>query len=732
MGCLFYSEACLVTGIELSRSINRTINPCTDFYDYVCKKWEASNPIPSYLPSYGQFDRMIDQLAVDIKGILEGLSSKEENQTLEDKIGLAHKSCMQNGSKVEQMSQLIHVLKKFDIHGWPLEKSTNESNLTHWTNIYRKIRIGADLGFIFTVNVDPYFYNSTARAITLKDPRFVPSQIQLARYNEENHTAAFAYYEFIRKTVRLFSNSTSNERVNTIAEDIFNLEVQLAKVSILYFDFEVPDLNISIYDYANYSYYYDTEDPTGDAMTGSVDVTTRKTVDQEHNTRHKDNEAWLNSIGWLQLLKDIFQDISVNLTGEEEMNIFKPSYFQKAMKLINNTPAETLSNYFGWKLLYELGTIASDDMRKLNLEFNRVWKGIEEQQPHWRRCVRAINNPIDPILSYGLGNLYIKKYFNSTKKNDTEEFAVKLKEAAEIIIKNTTWMDDETRNNALKKLENMVFKMGYPSDIFNQSLVESIYEPVSTVISPNDSFIETYLKFRSINAINKLKKIHTTYNRTKEWPIEPMVVNGFHYLQDNSNVLPAVLLQFPFYAFGVPSSVKMGTLGFLIGHEINHAFDAEGSRNYYLDGNQQPWWSQQTIKNFNAPQKCVERLYTNETEETTKLKVHGERTFSENFADIKGLETSFLAHKKLLESQSEPQSLPCLPDIDADQLFFISLAYSFCEDHRTAELIDRMRRDPHSPPKIRMNVLFRNSKSFSDTFKCNEGDAMYSKSRCDI
>uniref|UniRef100_A0A1S4KRE4 Peptidase M13 C-terminal domain-containing protein n=2 Tax=Ixodes scapularis TaxID=6945 RepID=A0A1S4KRE4_IXOSC len=103
------------------------------------------------------------------------------------------------------------------------------------------------------------------------------------------------------------------------------------------------------------------------------------------------------------------------------------------------------------------------------------------------------------------------------------------------------------------------------------------------------------------------------------WPIEPMAVNGYHYIRDNSNVLPAVLLQYPFYAFGVPSSVKMGTLGFVIGHEIHHAFDAQG-RNYYLDGNKQPWWSQKTIKSFSAPQKCVERLYSNETEETTKLK----------------------------------------------------------------------------------------------------------------
>uniref|UniRef100_V5GMS7 Putative peptidase family m13 n=1 Tax=Ixodes ricinus TaxID=34613 RepID=V5GMS7_IXORI len=404
---------CVKVGFDLSRSINGTINPCTDFYDYVCKNWEASNPIPSYVPSYGQLGRVIDQLAIDIKGILEGLSSREEDQTLEDKIGLAYKSCMQNGSKVEQMSQLINVLNKFHIYGWPLEKSTNESNSTHWTNIYRKIRIGADLGFIFTLNVETYFLTTSNRpeAITLKYPSFVPSRIQIARYKKENDTAAFAYYEFIRKTVRLFSNSTSNERVSTIAEDIFNFEVQLAKM--LEFDFEFPDLNISIYDYANYSYdYYDTQDPTDGAVIGSVDVTTKKPVDEEHNTRYKVNEAWLNSIGWLQLLKDIFQDVSVNLTGEEEMNIFEPSYFQEAMKLINNTPAETLSNYFGWKLLYELGPIASDDMRKLNLEFNHIWKGTEEEEPHWRRCVSAISDPIDPILGYGLGSLYIKKYFN--------------------------------------------------------------------------------------------------------------------------------------------------------------------------------------------------------------------------------------------------------------------------------------------------------------------------------
>ncbi|CAN7942275.1 unnamed protein product, partial [Ixodes hexagonus] len=125
-----------------------------------------------------------------------------------------------------------------------------------------------------------------------------------------------------------------------------------------------------------------------------------------------------------------------------------------------------------------------------------------------------------------------------------------------------------------------------------------------------------------------------------------MKVNGYHNLRDNSNVLPVALLQYPFYSLGVPSYVKMGTLGFILGHEVTHAFVGPGQY-YYLDGDDTTWWSEEGNTNFTTAKQCVTALY-NKTEETTGLKVNPLRTFSENFADIRGLETAFLVRNHII------------------------------------------------------------------------------------
>ncbi|CAN8016515.1 unnamed protein product, partial [Ixodes persulcatus] len=136
------------------------------------------------------------------------------------------------------------------------------------------------------------------------------------------------------------------------------------------------------------------------------------------STKLKDIEKVLEQGGWLQLIKNIFQDASVNLTEEEEVNVPEPSFLQHVVKLLNSTPPATVNNYFGWMLLYKLGPIASHNITKLNFEFNQVWRGIQGEEPRWRHCVNALNDPYVPILGYGLGRLYVDKYFNETEKGN--------------------------------------------------------------------------------------------------------------------------------------------------------------------------------------------------------------------------------------------------------------------------------------------------------------------------
>ncbi|CAN8016517.1 unnamed protein product, partial [Ixodes persulcatus] len=433
-----------------------------------------------------------------------------------------------------------------------------------------------------------------------------------------------------------------------------------------------------------------------------------------------------------QLIKDIFQDASVDLTEEEKVNVPEPLFLEHVMDLLNRTSAATVNNYFGWMLLYKLGPIASQKIAKLNFDFNQVWRGLQSEEPRWRHCVNALNDPYDPILGYGLGRLYVDKYFNETEKENVETIAKNVSEALKTVLQNITWMDNATKENATKKLENMVFKIGYSEEIKDDIILNKMYEDVGNVTLVG-SFLRTYLSFRKSNAKYKLFKMSSSlFNRTKEWPHDLTRVNAEYSPLENSIVLAAVILQHPFYSFGLPSSVKMGTLGWILGHELNHAFYGPGI-DFDEYGNKRDWWTKEARNNFTIHGKCVRDLYKGQIEEETCLKINEIETLNENIADIKGLETAFEAHRRLLlQFPNDPQRLPCLNEFNPNKLFFISLAYSFCQNDQLAELRDIVLHNPHTPSKIRVNRLLGNSRSFLETFECKEGSRMNISSKCEV
>ncbi|KAM7312424.1 phosphate-regulating neutral endopeptidase PHEX [Ixodes scapularis] len=185
------------------------------------------------------------------------------------------------------------------------------------------------------------------------------------------------------------------------------------------------------------------------------------------------------------------------------------------MKLLNETSGVIVNNYFGWKLLSKLGPIASHNMTTLNFNFNKVWRGLQGPEPRWRHCVSAVNDPYDPIIGNGMGKLYVDRYFNSTQKQDVDSLAESVREAHLAVIQNTIWMDNDTKKEAINKFKNVVFKLGYPEDIYQEDVLKDMYKHVGNV-TPDDPFLDIYLSFRKNNAIQKLQKVHCPYNRSKD------------------------------------------------------------------------------------------------------------------------------------------------------------------------------------------------------------------------
>uniref|UniRef100_A0A0K8R6K5 Putative peptidase family m13 n=1 Tax=Ixodes ricinus TaxID=34613 RepID=A0A0K8R6K5_IXORI len=274
-----------------------------------------------------------------------------------------------------------------------------------------------------------------------------------------NNDTLQAYKKFITKTIMLFSTTPENVATE-IAQDILDFQANITKK--LYYDFKPPNITISPGDEEDYKTYYESE-PTDvvvklDDLSGLPDLgnfrLSNENIDMDYNPEESSSSSGLDATEipettshppkklkdinevLKKLIKDIFQDASVNLTEEEELNVPEQSFLEHVMDLLNRTSAATVNNYFGWMLLYKLGPIASHNMTKLNFEFNQVWRGLQGEEPRWRHCVNALNDPYDPILGYGLGRLYIDKYFNETEKQDVETIAKNVSEALKTVLQN--------------------------------------------------------------------------------------------------------------------------------------------------------------------------------------------------------------------------------------------------------------------------------------------------------
>uniref|UniRef100_V5H3Q2 Putative m13 family peptidase n=1 Tax=Ixodes ricinus TaxID=34613 RepID=V5H3Q2_IXORI len=238
---------CREMGIMLSSAIDRNENPCDDFYDYVCKKWKQNNTIPPYLPSYGHIWLIREKLAKRLKDILSSMPKPPpQAESLSDKISVAYQSCMREDSckPEEEISRLKNTLKEFGIPKWPMIPGSNET--INWKEIYRKIRVGADMSFIFSVNLFPYLYNTSQPAIDIEASKFVPSSSQIYMAGTKKDSAVEAYKDFIQQTVILFSEDEDINVTTKIAQDIFDFEVNLTK-KIYDLDFGLPDLPDSNY-----------------------------------------------------------------------------------------------------------------------------------------------------------------------------------------------------------------------------------------------------------------------------------------------------------------------------------------------------------------------------------------------------------------------------------------------------------------------------------------------------
>jgi predicted metalloendopeptidase len=396
---------------------------------------------------------------------------------------------------------------------------------------------------------------------------------------------------------------------------------------------------------------------------------------------------------------------AVGLAGKGDVNVTAPDFFKQMGQMISTEPIAKWKTYLRWHLINSSARSLSTPFVDEDFHFKgTVLTGTEEILPRWKRCVSSTDN----VLGEALGQVYVKKAFPPEAKTRALTMVRNLEAALADDIKTLPWMSDATRQQALIKLNAITNKIGYPDKWRDYSALDIKRGP----------HVENVFRAATFEFHRDLNKVGKPVDRT-EWGMSPPTVNAYYNPQLNEIVFPAGILQPPFFDFQADDALNYGAMGAIIGHEMTHGFDDEGSQ-FDGEGNFKNWWTPDDQKNFQARGACVASQFDGFFVED-KLHENGKLVEGESIADLGGLAIAYAAYQKSLEGKPRPK------DIDGftpEQRFFIGYAQSWAEKMRPeyARMLTNV--DPHPLPKFRVLGPLSNLAAFAKAFGCKAGDPM--------
>ena len=387
--------------------------------------------------------------------------------------------------------------------------------------------------------------------------------------------------------------------------------------------------------------------------------------------------------------------------------VSQPSFFEALDTALAKTELETLRAYFAWHILNDFAAFLSDDFVDADFAFyGTELRGVSENRPRWKRGVALVEGSLGEVL----GRIYVERHFPPEAKAKMEVLVHNLIEAYRASITELDWMSEETKQQALDKLDNFTVKIGYPDKWKDYSKLS---------ISKTD-LLGNVLRSREVEVQRQLDKLGSEVDRD-EWLMTPQTVNAYYNPVANEIVFPAAILQPPFFNFKAEPAVNYGGIGAVIGHEIGHAFDDQGSK-FDGQGRLRNWWTDEDRKNFEARTRALIDQY-NQYCPLGKDQpcVNGELTIGENIGDLGGLSIALKAYRMSLAGRQSP----VLDGFTGDQRVFIGWAAVWRRLYRDAELLNRLKTDPHAPSEYRTNGVVRNIPAWYEAFSVGVTDALY-------
>ncbi len=393
------------------------------------------------------------------------------------------------------------------------------------------------------------------------------------------------------------------------------------------------------------------------------------------------------------------------LSAIDSVNVMTPSFFEKLDAIIQATPVEVWQHYLQYRILDNFAPFMAAEFDRSHFELHqKQLAGIPEQQPRWKRGVTILGG----VLGEAVGKLYVDQYFKPEAKARMNDLVQNLLKAFDSSIDELEWMTAATKKRAKEKLSKITTKIGYPDEWRDYSKLEVVA----------GDLVGNLIRAAQFEHNRQVDRLGKPVDR-KEWGMTPQTVNAYYNPTMNEIVFPAAILQSPFFDMNAPEALNYGGIGAVIGHEISHAFDDQGSQ-YDGDGNLKNWWSDEDRQAFESLTKRLVAQYEL-YEPLPGKKVQGQLTLGENIADLSGLAIAFKAYK-ISQKNKTPE---VFAGWNGDQLFFIGWSRVWQRKYRDAEMVKRLATDPHSPSQFRANGPVTNIDAFYKAFEVKEGDKLF-------
>jgi putative endopeptidase len=655
---LSQGQKILKSGIDVT-SMDTSCKPCDDFWRYANGTWLDKNPIPARRPSWGVVGLLREANQERVKVILEAAqASRAPADSKERKIGNLYSSCLDTTAiDAAGLDPVRDDLKR-------IAAITNTSDVAAVILSYQR---GPALTPTFNGNVGPFVIsvardlkNTTETILFLSPaPLSLPDRDHYLKTDERATKIREEFRGHVRKI--LAHAGDSDEDAAVTAETVLRMETAFANATLTNVQRRNPDL-------------------------------------QYHKMDWADVQKLVPAIDWKSMRE------TVGIPGAQPVNVTQPDFFKELQKQLVSTPLGDWKRWLKWRALQAFAPVLSRPFEDEYFRFNSgILRGVTEQLPRWERCAAIV----DLSMGDALGELFVQKHFTAAAKRRMMDMVENLQAALRDEIGAATWLATETRKNAIAKLDTFYPKIGHPER----------WKDYADVQLTSTSFVSNLRVAARARRVYLMAKIGKPGDRN-DWVMTPPTVNAYYSSQQNEIVFPAGILQPPMFDLEADDAVNYGAIGSVIGHELGHGFDDQGSK-FDAKGNLNEWWTAADRKQFETRAQCVTDQF-NTLDVGNGLRHNGSLVVGEALGDLGGLRLAYLAYKRSLKGKDGP----VIDGFTADQRFFLAFARNYATNVRSEALRLQLTTDPHPLPKFRAIGTLQNMPEFHKAFNCKSGDAM--------